>query len=203
MPSEAIYLDINGNTGSVHMHDFPEADESLIDAELEAKMGKVKQVSEAMDSARQEAKIKLRYPAKRVLLSGIDIKGIESVLATRCNVKTIELFKEKTPSLVEREVAGGKAYLDTEETPELVEEGLLRELERAIQQARKEQGFKVEEKIRLFISTDKDTEAKVARNLDGLKANVGASAVVFREISKPMGSCEFKERVMKIGLERA
>jgi len=203
LTSEAIYLDINGHAESVHMHDFPKADESLIDAELEAKMGKVKQISEAMDSARQEAKIKLRYPAKRVLLSGIDIKGIESVLATRCNVKTVEAFKEKGPSLVEREVAGGKAYLDTEETPELVEEGLLRELERAIQQARKEQGLKVEEKIRLFISTDKDTEAKVSGRMDALKANVGASAVVFREVSKPVGSCEFRERAMKIGLERA
>ncbi len=201
--SEEIYQGIKQEgTESVHMRDFPEANESLIDPELEARMTRVRQVSEAMDSARQDAGLKLRYPAKRVLVSGIDMKGLESVLATRCNVKSIEEFEAPNKELIEKQVADGKAYLDTEQTPALLEEALIREFERSVQRTRKQEKLKVEERIQLTVSAGKEEQEKLSRHLEGIKANVGASAIEFAEISSPKGECVFKDSKILIDIEK-
>ena len=54
----------------------------------------------------------------------------------------------------EREFDGGKLYIDTEITPELKEEWLVKEFMRAIQDARKKLGLSVEKKINVTIPED-------------------------------------------------
>ena len=53
-----------------------------------------------------------------------------------------------------RDLGGGGLTLDTQITPELKLEGLARDLVRKIQELRKQSGFAVEDRIRLFYEGD-------------------------------------------------
>jgi isoleucyl-tRNA synthetase len=58
---------------------------------------------------------------------------------------------------------GGFVVLDTEVTPELAQEGLAREIVRAVQQARRDAGLEVSDRISLTVTGDQDVwEATVA-----------------------------------------
>ncbi|WP_281445160.1 DUF5915 domain-containing protein, partial [Paenarthrobacter nicotinovorans] len=59
---------------------------------------------------------------------------------------------------------GGFVVLNTEVTPELAAEGLARDMVRAIQQARKDAGFNVSDRIRTTVSAAQDV-------VDALEAN--------------------------------
>ena len=79
-----------------------------------------------------------------------------------------------------------EVVLDTEITPELKEEGQMRELLRAIQELRKETGLNVEDRAQLIVDTDDQGRALVKK--------------FEKEISKPAGlttirleSCEGTE----------
>jgi isoleucyl-tRNA synthetase len=59
----------SGAAESVHLTDFPVADESLIDAELSDAMRLVMRVSSLGRAARQKAQVRVRQPLERVLVA--------------------------------------------------------------------------------------------------------------------------------------
>ena len=68
--------------------------------------------------------------------------------------------------------------LDTELTPELVEEGAAREVIRVVQDLRKSSGLAVEDRIRLWInSTDENADRAVRQSRDFVKSEVLATEV--------------------------
>ncbi len=69
---ERMYEDLDGKQVTVHMEDWPVADDSLIDADLETGMGLARDVVEAAAFARQKANMKLRWPVKSVTLATDD-----------------------------------------------------------------------------------------------------------------------------------
>jgi len=98
----------------------------------------MKQTRKAVEiglALRSEHQIKIRQPLK--LIQFIDEEMFnnlhEDIVKEELNVKEIAL--------------GNKDWLDTEITPELEEEGVLRELTRSINQLRKEKGLKIDEKM--------------------------------------------------------
>ena len=70
------------------------------------------------------------------------------------NVKGVEI----NPNLAE-----GTVQLDTELTPELKEEGFVRDLMRAVQGARKEAGLNPGESAKVTIHSAKEVEALIAK----------------------------------------
>jgi isoleucyl-tRNA synthetase len=81
-------------------------------------------VSQALE-AREKAGIKVRQPLQRLTVSSGQLSGeLLNVIADEVNVKTI--------------VVGAAVELDTNITPELKEEGIMRDTMRLVQDARKE-----------------------------------------------------------------
>ncbi len=199
--AEKIFRDIKGT--SVHLQDYPKADDNKIDPKLEENMALVKQIAEAVDSARQEAKIKLRHPVKRIVLVGdFELEAFADVLKSRCNCKNVEFSKTEPKGMVMREAHGGKVFLDTEITKELLEESLIREVARKIQELRKQNNLKVEEQISIVLAGDAETLNTLISNSGELKSAVGASKITKSEKIEELGSCEFGGKRIGIWFER-
>ncbi len=142
--AEEIYRNLVGEE-SVHLAEYPVADESLIEEKLNGDMNLLRDVVTTGLQFRAEKKIKVRQPLSKVLLpqkyesifdrvtSDSDEWG--SILYEELNVKGGSLGNYE------------KVELDIEITPELKLEGEAREIIRAIQEGRKKAGFNVEDRI--------------------------------------------------------
>ncbi len=60
--AEEIYLNLDGSAGSVHLEDYPEPDQALVDDELEQAMGELREYVALGRAARNRAGIKTRQP---------------------------------------------------------------------------------------------------------------------------------------------
>ena len=138
--SEEIYRNLT-NEESVHLIDWPKADENLIDKQLEEKMEQVRKVCEKGHFLRKEAGIKVRQPLQKVIIENFDLDNkLIGLVEAELNIKQVELKRGKG----ELEVK-----LDTQLTPQLKAEGEARELVRQIQQLRKENNCKIDQKVKV------------------------------------------------------
>jgi len=95
--SDFMYRNLWGDKESVHLEDYPNASESLIDEALEEEMNIAIRIAEAGRRARQLANIKLRQPlAKMSIVAGEKyhpvIEKFMDVLKEEVNVKDIEIM---------------------------------------------------------------------------------------------------------------
>ena len=89
--SEEIYQKLT-NKKSVHLADFPEYDEKLIDMQLENKMDLVRNLISVGRMVREETKIKVRQPLSEILLDGKNketINNLNTLIKDELNVKKI------------------------------------------------------------------------------------------------------------------
>ncbi|PSP56531.1 isoleucine--tRNA ligase, partial [Halobacteriales archaeon QS_1_67_19] len=97
--SEEIYGTLTGEDGydTVHMLDWPEADDYRQDPQLETDVTLLRAIEEAGSNARQQAERKLRWPVRRVVVTAKDERTVEAVerhrdlLADRLNARAVEL----------------------------------------------------------------------------------------------------------------
>jgi isoleucyl-tRNA synthetase len=102
------------------------------------------------------------------------------------------LMEAKSPEhYVALEEAGCLAALNTQLTPELVQEGLLREVVRLIQNGRKQAGLDVSDQILLGISASGELLNALKADLDFVKHEVLAQDVSFEVLE----DAEFCDRV--------
>tara|TARA_R110000765_G_scaffold7778_4_gene25394 strand:- start:4 stop:3402 length:3399 start_codon:yes stop_codon:yes gene_type:complete len=110
---DRLYLDLNKATvkkgfESVHLADFPVADESLIDKSLEVKMQKAQIISSLVLSIRQKEKIKVRQPLQKIMIPVLDnkdreeIEAVSELIKSEVNVKEIQLLDDASGILVKR-----------------------------------------------------------------------------------------------------
>jgi isoleucyl-tRNA synthetase len=125
-------------TLSVHLADFPEADEKIIDADLNKKMEKVREIVSLGLQLRAKAGIKVRQPLSELRITNYELQNeFLDIIKEEVNVKEVVLEKGK----------GSKIELDTEITEDLKQEGQAREIIRHIQEMRKEAGYEVDNRI--------------------------------------------------------
>ncbi|HDI02663.1 MAG TPA: isoleucine--tRNA ligase, partial [Candidatus Aenigmarchaeota archaeon] len=99
--TEYIYQDLfrkYEGEESVHLLDWPEAEESKINEELESEFEILQKIAEAANSIRQEENVGLRYPVKKLVVSGPEevkkaVENLEDVLKRMTNVKEVEFGK--------------------------------------------------------------------------------------------------------------
>jgi isoleucyl-tRNA synthetase len=85
---------------SVHLCDFPEVDEVLIDDQLEAGMEAVRRTVELGRAARAQAKVKLRQPLRKAVVVASDaereaIERLADVVASELNVKELDFVQSE------------------------------------------------------------------------------------------------------------
>ncbi|MBU4299451.1 class I tRNA ligase family protein [Patescibacteria group bacterium] len=140
--SEEIYQKIAGNVKprqSVHLEDWPKVNEKLIDKKLEEKMERIREIVTQALAERAKAGIKVRQPLNELRITNYELRKERELLG---------LIKEEVNV---KEIAFGKTLkLDTRITPELKEEGIIREVSRHIQEMRKKMGLKPKDKILVF-----------------------------------------------------
>ncbi|WP_276258318.1 isoleucine--tRNA ligase [Haloglomus litoreum] len=99
--AEEVYGHLTGEAGhpTVHMCDYPAADEGWRDAELEEDVRRLREVEEAGADARQQAERSLRWPVTRVVVVADDERTVDAVarhrdlLCERLNAQTVELVE--------------------------------------------------------------------------------------------------------------
>ena len=129
---------------SVHLLDWPEA--GLIDEAVLTQMVKTREIitaglAERMKKTETEAQIKVRQPLAKLVYAGEKLDDFyEQIIMEEVNVKSVE--------------RGEVLALDKTLTPELLEEGKIRELIRFVQSARKKAGLNVDDRIRLMVSME-------------------------------------------------
>ncbi|MBL3657715.1 isoleucine--tRNA ligase [Fulvivirga sediminis] len=110
---EQLYQDLNAVTGldvaeSVHLTDFPVADDSIIDIDLEQRMDLAQNVSSLVHSLRKKHKIKVRQPLSKILLPVINdtfkrqVSAVEELILSEVNIKAIEFVDDESGVLVKR-----------------------------------------------------------------------------------------------------
>ena len=235
---------------SIHLCDFPVADESVIDRDLEAKMDEVLKIVVFGRAARNTANIKNRQPIGRMFVKaetalpefyqeiiedelnvksvkftddvrdftsysfkpqlktvgpkyGKQLGSIRKALAEidgnaamdtlnaegslRFNFDGAEVVLEKEDLLidtaqVEGFVSEGDNYvtvvLDTNLTPELIEEGFVREIISKIQTMRKEAGFEVMNHINIFQDENEKIAEILKKYAEEIKSEVLADNIM-------------------------
>ena len=129
---------------SVHLLGWPEA--GLIDEAVLTQMAKTREIitaglAERMKKTETEAQIKVRQPLAKLVYAGEKLDDFyEQIIMEEVNVKAVE--------------HGEVLMLDKTLTPELLEEGKIRELIRFVQAARKKAGLNVDDRIRLMVSME-------------------------------------------------
>jgi isoleucyl-tRNA synthetase len=174
--SETIYQNLaagqKGQPESVHLTDWPSAPPEWADEELRRQMTAVRRLVVTGLAARNAAGIKVRQPLRAVTIAEKPLKPeLESILLEELNIKAARYQGE-----------GGGLTLDTEISPELKLEGLARDLVRKIQELRKQSGFAVEDRIRLFYDGDGILAEALERWRDYIATETLAVAVARGEV---------------------
>lgn len=91
---------------SVHLSNFPTADEKAIDKNLEERMELAQKISSMILSIRKKENIKVRQPLQKIQIPVLDesikskIEAVKDLILAEVNVKEIEFVDEKTSNIV-------------------------------------------------------------------------------------------------------
>jgi isoleucyl-tRNA synthetase len=250
--TEAIYQNIVRSVDetapmSVHLCNYPAADESFIDAELEDEMAKVLNIVTVGRSARSTAGMKTRQPLQKMYVQGEALSDrATTIAAEELNVKEVAFIEnadalmsykvkpqlrtlgprygkllgkisahlaangdaivlqhhagqnytftvdgtevvlsaddvlvstQQKEGLVSEQGNGVTVVLDTNLTPELREEGLMRELVSKLQTMRKEAGFEVADHIRIGYVNGGEAARVLVKFAESVKADTLAERI--------------------------
>ena len=160
--AEKIWQQINQSTNkqitsSVHLEDWPEADEMLIKEKVLEMMNLARKVVEMGLALRAEKGIKVRQPLDELRImnppagrAGYYLSDeFKQIIADELNVKKVEIDQndENDKNIVWKEEGDLKVGLNTTITEALKKEGLAREIIRTINQIRKEQKLTIADRV--------------------------------------------------------
>ncbi len=150
--AEELYQKLTGGE-SVHLLDWPKA--SAIDEAALSSMAQTRQVIEQglslrMQKSETEQQVKVRQPLSELTYGGERLsETLEQIIAEEVNVKQV--------------THGDTVSLNKEITPELKREGLMRELIRQVQTARKSAGLNVDDRIVLEVAAEDEEVLETLR----------------------------------------
>ena len=109
--SDQLFRDLNSATGrnaaeSVHLTDFPVADEKLIDKALESRMEAAQLISSLVLSLRKKANIRVRQPLSKIMIPVADdeqkaqLEKISHLIMSEVNIKGIDFLSADNNVLV-------------------------------------------------------------------------------------------------------
>ena len=111
--SDQLFSDLNTITKkqkvtSVHLSEFPVADEKLIDKSLEERMELAQKVSSMVLALRKKVNIRVRQPLQRMMIPATEaglvekLESVRSLILSEVNVREIEYIDDTTGILVKK-----------------------------------------------------------------------------------------------------
>ncbi len=177
--AEYLYRTVRPEDGpiSVHLANWPEdigVDEKILKEMADARAV----VSQALE-LRDKAHIKVRQPLSLLRARALpESTALRAIIADEINVKRLE----EDPSLAE------EVWLDTELTAILREEGLLRDVVRAVQDMRKQEGLSVGDRPALIVRTDAEGKQFFKKFAAEIASQAGLSALKLETVGKEEGN---------------
>ena len=153
--AEELYHNLTGDNESIHLKDWLPAGE--IDNSMLRDMNALRTAVNDGLSKRASEGIKVRQPLASVKLINTISQDASAEVAQflidiakdELNVKSVEIVTDS-----ESELAQPSVVYDLTITPELKREGLMREIVRHVQSARKQDGLQIDDRIVLSVSSD-------------------------------------------------
>jgi isoleucyl-tRNA synthetase len=185
--AEELYQKLTGGE-SVHLLDWPKTGHvnELVVKDMET----VREYVNAGLSIRAKERQKVRQPLASVTVPTIGkFVDFEDILTEELNVKKV--------------IVGDELTLDLALTPELKREGLMREVVRHIQSARKAAGLNVDDRIQVGLSTDDDDMQKaIAEFGDTISAEVLADSLDERSYEQYETTVKVEGAPLTISLQK-
>ncbi|SHJ93021.1 Isoleucyl-tRNA synthetase [Reichenbachiella agariperforans] len=108
---DRLYSDLNAVSGSenhesVHLSNFPVADEAAINIELEARMDMAQKISSLVHSLRKKERLKVRQPLAKIMIPVMNentvsrVSAVKDLILNEVNIKEIEFLDDTSGVLV-------------------------------------------------------------------------------------------------------
>ena len=96
--ADRLYKDLGGEKESVHLDNFPEADEALINKALEEKMEIAQQITSMVLALRRKVNIKVRQPLHCIMIPATNeqqkyIEEVKGLILNEVNVKELKFIE--------------------------------------------------------------------------------------------------------------
>ena len=203
--AEELYHNLTGDNESIHLKDWLPAGE--IDNSMLRDMNALRTAVNDGLSKRASEGIKVRQPLASVKLINTISQDTSAEVAQflidiakdELNVKSVEIVTES-----ESESAQPSVVYDLTITPELKREGLMREIVRHVQSARKQAGLQIDDRIVLSISSD---DSEISQAIDAF-ADVIKSETLAVELNSVVNESEkydakIEGKLVEISLKKA
>ena len=203
--AEELYHNLTGDNESIHLKDWLPAGE--IDSSMLRDMNALRAAVNDGLSKRASEGIKVRQPLASVKLINTISQDTPAEVAQflidiakdELNVKSVEIVTDS-----ESESAQPSVVYDLTITPELKREGLMREIVRHVQSARKQAGLQIDDRIVLSISSD---DSEISQAVDAF-ADVIKSETLAVELNSVINESEkydakIEGRLVEISLKKA
>ena len=110
---DRLFLDLNSVTkryteSSVHLVDFPVADESVIDKALEERQDMAQKISSMVLGLRRKVKIRVRQPLSKIMVPILDesmipqLEAVKGIILSEINVKEMEFITDTSGVLIKK-----------------------------------------------------------------------------------------------------
>lgn len=203
--AEELYHNLTGDNESIHLKDWLLAGE--IDNSMLRDMNALRTAVNDGLSKRASEGIKVRQPLASVKLINTISRDTPAEVAQflidiakdELNVKSVEIVTDS-----ESESAQPSVVYDLTITPELKREGLMREIIRHVQSARKQAGLQIDDRIILSISSD-DSEISQAVDsfADVIKAETLAVELNSAADESEKYDAKIEGKLVEISLKKA
>ena len=203
--AEELYHNLTGDNESIHLKDWMPAGE--IDNSMLRDMNALRTAVNDGLSKRASEGIKVRQPLASVKLINTISQDTPAEVAQflidiakdELNVKSVEIVTDS-----ESESAQPSVVYDLTITPELKREGLMREIVRHVQSARKQAGLQIDDRIVLSISSD-DSEISQAIDAfaDVIKAETLAVELNSAADESEKYDAKIEGKLVEISLKKA
>ena len=203
--AEELYHNLTGDNESIHLKDWLPAGE--IDNSMLRDMNALRTAVNDGLSKRASEGIKVRQPLASVKLINTISQDTPAEVAQflidiakdELNVKSVEIVTDS-----ESESAQPSVVYDLTITPELKREGLMREIVRHVQSARKQAGLQIDDRIVLSISSD---DSEISQAIDAF-ADVIKSETLAVELNSVVNESEkydakIEGKLVEISLKKA
>jgi isoleucyl-tRNA synthetase len=172
--AEMLYCSVNPKEESVHLTEWPVSQKRDVKSQrLLEEMEEARNIASAVLAKRAELGIKVRQPLQEVQVKSEKLKDIEiiEILKDEINVKEV-----KVGAKIEEEI-----LLNTEITEELKEEGMMREILRAMQEFRQEKKLVPKDKVKMILSGTSEILALIKKYEAKFLMEANASEFEYRE----------------------